>query len=212
MVVAPLPRAPIEPASERPQPTETASWLGAGLALGVLNLPKLGTGLTVAGELRAGKFWPIELSAVYWFTNDADLSRDQLDLRANPLIGAPFPSKGSRVSVRAVQASLALCPYEHGLTPGSLLLCAGAQGGVLRAEGSGFKSQSQSARPLFALEAYARWHFQLGEALGVSYSAGIFVPLMRDRFGYTDRFGHYNQQFRQGPAGGRLDLVLTHSF
>jgi hypothetical protein len=193
-------------------PPLARSWIGAGLALGVLNLPKLGAGLQLIGELRSANFIPIDIAAIYWFDNDAALTQDELDLRANPLIGVSFPPGGSRFRVSAVQASVAACPYERNLSPGSVMLCAGVQGGSMRVRGQGFASAHDRTRGLFGLEGYARWHFDLSDSVGVSYSAGIFVALMRDRFGYADRFGHFVDKFRSAPVGGRLDLSLTYGF
>lgn len=192
------------------------SWLGVGLSLGVLNLPKLGAGATVIGELRAKGAWPIDFGLTYFFDNDASLDRDEIDLRAHPLIGLPYPAGGSRLRFNSVQVSAAACPYERNLKPGVLLLCLGAQGGVLHVRGEGFAAATtavaSSTHPELALVAYARWHFRISDTLGVSYSAGLFVPFMRDRFGYLDRYGAFTQKFREGVLGGRLDLVLTYGF
>jgi hypothetical protein len=212
---APSPATPpqAEVPATRPTPTVAErSWVGAGVALGVLNLPKLGAGAKVMGQLRSNGLWPVDLAAVYWFDNEAPLTRDELDLQANPLISVPFPPAGSRLHVTAVQVSAAVCPYERALAPGSLLLCAGVQGGVVRVRSEGFIAAERRSRPQFGFEGYARWHFDLGEALGVTYSAGIFVPLMRDAFGYTDHFGKFSRKFRAAPVGGRLDLALTYAF
>ena len=73
-------------------------------------------------------------------------------------------------------------------------------------------NQDSSTRALFDIDAYARWHFRLGNGLGISYSAGLFVPFLRDRYGYHDRFGAFHEQFRIAPLGGRLDLALTYGF
>jgi hypothetical protein len=188
------------------------SWLGAGVAIGVLNLPKLGAGAALLGELRAPGVFPIDVGVVYFFDNEAALTRDELDLQANPVIGVTFPPGGSRLRVNALQVSAAACPYERDMKPGSLLLCVGAQGGVIQAHAEGFVGQTDSTRGLFALEGYARWHFPLSDTLGVSYSAGVFVPFLRDRFGYLDRFRKFTEKFRVAPLGGRLDLLLTYGF
>lgn len=164
------------------------------------------------GELRSDGAWPIDFGFVYFFDNQAALDRDELDLRAHPLIGLPFPSSGSRLRVSAMQVSAAACPYERDLRPGLLLLCAGVQGGLMRVRSEGFIAPTDTTHALFALEAYARWHFRIDDTLGVSYSAGLFVPFVRDRFGYIDRFGGFSSKFRVGAIGGRLDLVLTYGF
>jgi hypothetical protein len=40
----------------------------------------------------------------------------------------------------------------------------------------------------------------------------LFVPMIRERFGYTDSRGGYREQFRIAPVGGRLDAALTYTF
>jgi hypothetical protein len=188
------------------------SWFGVGVALGVLNLPKLGAGVQATAELRPEGAWPIDISLIYFFDNEAELDRDELDLRANDLIGVTFPTGGSRLHVSAAQASAALCPYERELRPGVLILCAGVQGGLMWVRGEGFMSQTDNSHGLFAFEGYARWHFPISEAIGASYSAGLFVPFLRDHFGYLDRYSLFTSKFRVGAVGGRLDLLLTYGF
>jgi hypothetical protein len=188
------------------------SWLGVGVAFGVLNLPKLGAGATVLAQIRPRRFWPIDLSAAYWFDNEAELLTSETDLGLHPLVLAPFPSGGSRSTFRAIEAKAALCPLEHNLRSGSILACAGIQGGLLFVSSEGFVADEDENRPRFGFEAYARWHFQLWDPIGISYSAGVFVPVLRDKFGYVDNFGVFRELFQVSPIGGRLDIALTYSF
>jgi hypothetical protein len=128
-------------------------------------------------------------------------------------VGVRFPAGGGRSTFSAVEARAAVCPLEHGLRSGTLIACVGLQGGVLFARSAGFQADSDDqTRPLFGFELYARWHFRIAGPLGLSYSAGAFVPLFRERFGYRDGFGRFHEQFRIAPIGGRLDLALTYSF
>jgi hypothetical protein len=178
----------------------------------VLNLPKLGAGATLLGQVRAGGFWPMDLGATYWFDNQAELTTSELDLELHPLVLAPFPVGGSRVVFRAIEAKAALCPLEHWLRSGSIIACAGVQGGVLFAEPEGFVEEEDQTGALFGFEAYARWHFRISDPIGISYSAGVFIPVIRDRFGFRDGFGRFREIFRITPVGGRLDIALTYSF
>jgi hypothetical protein len=187
------------------------SWVGAGLALGVLNLPNFAAGVTLLGQLRAGDFWPIDLGATYWFDNEAELSPGELDLQLHPLVGLAFPEDGSRSTFSALEAKAALCPLEHRLRSGTLIACAGMQGGVLFARSEGFVAEDDQTRPLLGFELYARWHFRVAGPVGLTYSAGAFVPLFRERFGYRDGFGRFREQFRIAPIGGRLDVAMTYS-
>jgi hypothetical protein len=193
-----------------PQPDQR-SWIGAGIGLGVLDLPKLAAGVQLRGQLRVEHVWPIDLGVAYYFDNNAALSEDELDLKANTYVLAPFPSGGSRIGMSAWRANAALCPYERGLESGTLQLCAGLFGELLRAKSYGLLEASNKSRTLFAFEGYARWHFPLGKVIGVTYSAGLFVPFSRDRFGYLDRFGDFTTKFRISAIGGRLDLALTYA-
>jgi hypothetical protein len=186
------------PAGEASAPVEQEAadslTLGAGIAFGVLNLPKVGAGATLMAHVRPRRFVPIELAAVYFFENDDELTLRERDLHVSPLVGVPFPPSGTRTGFRAAELKAALCPLEHALRSGGLL--------DARAE----------TGPLFAFEAYARWRFRLVERMGLSYSAGLFVPMIRERFGYTDSRGGYREQFRIAPVGGRLDAALTYTF
>jgi hypothetical protein len=178
----------------------------------VLNLPNFGAGATLLGQVRTDDFWPIDLAAVYWFENRAELLPSELDLQLHPLVQVTFPPGGSHGAFSAVEAKAALCPLEHQLRSGALIACAGVQGGVLFARPDGFLAEETQTRPLFGFEIYARWHFKIGGPIGISYSAGAFVPLIRERFGYRDGFGRLRELFRIAPAGGRLDVALTYSF
>jgi hypothetical protein len=202
------------PVGMDPEPLQqtSGSWVGAGFAFGVLNMPKLGAGVELIGEVRPRRFWPMDFTLVYWFDNVSELNRAQLDLQIHPQIGLPFPEDGSRLSVHAFQASAALCPYESELASGSLLLCAGVQGGLMHVGSEGLLAEDAQTRALFAFDAYVRWHFRLGSGVGISYSAGAFVPMLRDRFGYEDRYGQFHEQFRVGAVGARLDIAVTYGY
>jgi hypothetical protein len=178
----PAPAAPVAPVAA-PRPSELdeisnegGSWIGAGIAVGLLNMPKLGIGLEITGEVRTPVMWPIELGVVYWLDNDDDLNTVETDLIAHPLLAVPYPPGGSSVAIQETMLSAALCPYEYVMTTGSFLACAGASGGILRASGEGFVDEKTVVRPLFQVDAYARWHFRLGGGVGITYSAGVFVP------------------------------------
>jgi hypothetical protein len=175
-------------------------------------MPKLGIGVEAVGEIRTPVMWPIEVGAVYWFDNDDELTGVQTDLVAHPLLAVPYPPGGSAVTIQETMLSAALCPYEFHMATGSFLACGGASGGILRASGAGFVDEKTVVRPLFELDAYARWHFRLGGGVGITYSAGLFVPFLRDHFGYHNRFGDYHDQFRMAALGGKLDLAITYGF
>jgi hypothetical protein len=201
-------------APSQPRPVLIAhprpSWVGAGLALGVLNLPKIGVGAELIAQLRPASFWPIELALVYWFENEAPLSFGELDLMLHPFYAYPYPEGGSGLSMTAAHLGAALCPLDRSLGTDSLQLCAGVQLGLLRGVSTGFPEASAETRPTFELEGHARYHFRLGGNVGLSYSAGVFVALLRDRFGYSDRYGEFVQVFRRSAVGARLDLALTY--
>src|SRR5262249_13311874 len=155
----------------------------------------------VTGEIRTPVMWPIALGVVYWLDNDADLNSIQTDLIAHPLLSVPYPPGGSSVGIQETMLSAALCPCADGMTAGWFPARGGASGGILRASGEGFVDEKTVVRPLFQLDAYARWHFRLGGGVGITYSAGVFVPFLRDHFGYRNRFGGYHDQFRMAALG-----------
>ena len=222
----PATTVPAEPSASPAEPTTAAtpsqpgpvfiahprpSWVGAGVALGVLNLPKIGVGVELIAELRTKSIWPIEFSLVYWFQNDAELSSSELDLMLHPFYVYPYPNGGSKLSMTAAQLGAALCPLERYMRSDIFQLCAGVRAGVLRAESRGFPDEGTETRPTLDLEGYLRYHFRLGGDLGLSYSAGLFVALIRDRFGYLDRQGDFVELFRTSAVGARLDLALTYA-
>lgn len=211
----PPPPAPAAPAPPPPPPSrslETGVTLGAGIALGVLNLPNLGAAPTVWGQLTTEGGWAFELSLDWWLDNHAVLGIAERDLVVHPIYIVPYPPGGSRVVFQAVEAAFAVCPHRIVLSPGELALCAGVRGGVLRADAEGLLDAEQATRALFAFAAHARWHYRLGGPIGLSYSAGLFVPVLRDHFIYVDSAGAEREKFRPAPVGGRLDLALTYSF
>jgi hypothetical protein len=193
-----------------PPARASTSWIGAGAALGVLDLPKAAVGVELLAQIRSDSLWPIEVGAVYWFDNEAELTLSELDLELHPFLLAPYPADGSRIHVSAAELSAALCPFERRIGSDALQLCAGAQVGLLWAEGEGFVAPVSKRQLTVDLEGFARYHFQLGARVGLSYSAGLFVALFRERFGYRDRYGQFRELFRRAPVGARLDLALTY--
>jgi len=191
---------------------ERGSWIGAGAAFGVLNLPKLGVGLEVVAQIKAKHVWPIDLGAMYFLDNQALLSDGELDLLGIPGLTVVYPASGSGTTFNALQLRAAVCPYEHALGSGELLLCAGLYGGALVARSEGFIAATTHTSPLYGLQAYARWHFTIAGQFGISYSAGLFAALGRERFGYLDRNNRFRELFQVSPVGGRLDLALTLGF
>ena len=223
-------RAPAAPTRPRPRrlrrprrtrtpcgPDETGnqggSWIGAGLAIGLLNMPKLGIGLEAVGEIRTPVMWPIEVGAVYWLDNDDELTSVQTDLIAHPLLAVPYPPGGSARSIQETMLSAALCPYEFQMATGSFLACGGASGGILRASGEGFVDEKTVVRPLFELDAYARWHFRLGGGVGISVQRGPVRAVL-------PRSLRLPQSLRRAitissawlRSAAQLDLALTYGF
>jgi hypothetical protein len=184
--------------------------IGAGATIGVLNLPNLGAGVTLITQF--GTALPIDLSLSYFFENGSELSTSERDLGLLPLAVVPWPPGGSRSSFTLTQVNFGMCPAQHQLEPGVLLGCAGVYGGLLTAEGAGFVEPVDTIRVALGLEAYARWRYRLGGPIGLTYSAGLFVPLLRPGFGYVDGNGAFQEQFRVSPVGGRLDVALTYAF
>ncbi len=184
--------------------------IGAGLTAGLFNLPSLGIGASLHAQVTPRGFWPIELSATYFFDNERQLTSVDLDLAVHPLFLFPFPAEGSRISFGIAQLSATVCPHDQALSGGRIFVCAGAYGGLIRVEAEGFVLANHSEdRPLFGLEGYVRWRFKISGPLSFTYSAGLFVPLLRERFGYTDRFARFHELFQTTPVNGRVDLALA---
>jgi len=191
-----------------PVPPPPRLVLGAGAALGVLNLPSIAVGPALFAEVEAG--WPLDFSVSYLPASSAAIGDRELDLGLHPLLYVPYPPGGSEIELSLLQASAGTCPLRHRLTTGRLLGCAGLYGGILSASGEGFVDAGDETRFLAGAEVYARWHFRIGGPIGLTYSAGLFVPFMRERFGYIDREGAFRKLFREPAVGGRLDVFLAY--
>lgn len=191
-----------------PPPTFGAFALGAGVAVGFLNLPRVGIAPSFWARLAPAETWALEMSLDAWLDNDAPLSNYERDLGVHPMY-VISPNDSGSIRFRAFEGGVALCPYRTSLDPGELSFCAGVRGGVIEADGIGFAQATAATRGLFSVEGHARWRYHLVGPLGLSYSAGLFVPLLRDQFSYVDAFGRQRDKFRQAPLGGRLDLALT---
>lgn len=191
--------------------TQDEPWrVGAGATIGVLNLPSLGAGVTLLAQF--GTVLPMDLSITHFFENTTELTTSERDLGLLPLAAVPWPPGGSRTHFSLTQVNFGMCPVQHALDPGVLLGCAGVYGGVITAEAEGFVDPVEIVRVALGLEAYARWRYRLGGPIGLTYSAGLFVPLLRPAFGYVDGYGVFQEQFRVSPIGGRLDVALTYAF
>lgn len=184
--------------------------VGLGASIGVLNLPSLGAGVTLVTQF--GTALPMDLSITHFFQNTTELTTSERDLGLVPFAVVPWPRGGSRTTFSLTQLNFGVCPARHDLDPGVLLGCAGVYGGVLTAEAEGFVDPADVVRVALGLEAYARWRYRLGGPIGLTYSAGLFVPLLRPAFGYADGYGNFQEQFRGSPLGGRLDVALTYAF
>jgi hypothetical protein len=64
-------------------------------------------------------------------------------------------------------------------------------------------------RPIVGADLYARFRFALSGPLSLTYSAGLFVPFIRDRFGFIDPYRRFQEHFRASVVCARLDLLLT---
>jgi hypothetical protein len=190
---------------QQPEPTR----IGLGASIGVLNLPSLGAGVTVLAQLAT--VVPIDLSITHYFENTTELTTSERDLGLVPLAVVPWPPGGSQTTFALTQLNVAACPVRHDLDPGVLLGCAGVYGGLITAESEGFVDSVDIVRLALGLEAYARWRYRLGGPIGLTYSAGLFVPLLRPGFGYIDGYGKFREQFRGSPLGGRLDVAITYA-
>lgn len=181
---------------------------GAGAVLGVLNLPSIALGPALFAEFDAG--WPIDVSVAYLPPNTAELGYRDLQLALHPAFEVPYPAEGSRLELSLLQVSAGTCPLRHDLDNGFLLGCAGLYGGMLQGSSEGLVRASDVTRFLAGAELYARWQFRLGGPIALTYSAGLFVPFVREPFGYRNRDGDFQQLFREPVFGGRLDVFLVY--
>jgi hypothetical protein len=205
---APAPEAAAAAAAE-PADDEGPIWVGAGAAFGVLNLPSLGVGAQLLGHVEPDFLWPLEFGAIFWAENSVSLTDEERDLVLSELFIVPFPTGGTRTHFNAMQVVGALCPLGTELAPGEVRICGGFHAGLISVSSEGLQKPSDTNSPLLGVDLYARFRFPLFGPFGISYSAGLFVPLLHDSFGYTDSLGRFQEQFGTSPVGGRVDAMIT---
>ena len=166
--------------------------IGASGELGVLPDPGFGAALELT--ILAPRFWPIDI----WI---AALLDQRIELEAGQAAGR----------FRVWTAGLALCPLVAGRTL-ELRACAGARGGALSGQGSGFAQTLARTGPLLEATLYPGVRLALAGSWSLCSQIALGIPVVRDTFQYQDRLGQRHRVHRAAAVTGRLEIGTDVSF
>lgn len=130
--------------------------------------------------------------------------------------GEVVPSSNAAGHVGLVTAFGALCPLAAGFwTPakrGYILGCLGMELGALRATGSGFDRNSDSARILVDAQLSVEFSVLLAGPLTFHFAPTVFVPFIRDDINYRAADGSERLLFRMSRVGASFEAGLGLRF
>lgn len=186
----PRPRAP-EPAAglPEPRPASLLLTLGAGAGFSSSLLPGVAASFGVRGEMAWSRFVPIALS-----------------LRVHPAVSATTASgTGGRFS--AWTGELAVCPAwaRPRLRIGG---CVGVEGGALSGVHVNLAAGDDHVRPLVLATLMPFLAVRLAGPVWARAGAGAWIPLLRERWGYLDARGTFEEVFRPAPVIPAATLTL----
>ena len=187
------PPAPAPPASS-PPPRPLELTLRAGPALSVGLTPGADAGLVLLGSLRPPGFLPIVVSGAVWADRNASA-------RA---------AKGGTFAIAS--GGLGLCPVGLSLGPVRSSFCAGAQLGIVRMSGFGFRASLDENRLLVNGALDVRSSLRVVGPVEVGLDLGAAVPFVRDQFFYLDVDGRRQDLFRMSPIVFVGDVTIGASF
>ncbi len=185
---------------EEPEDSVFRFGVNAGAVIGLGLLPGLGFGLEVSGRVHAPRFWPVELSGVYFFENDTD------------------SVEGGRGHLQVVQGTLAVCPLSLDISVGELYACAGGQIDLIVGRATSTDERwgagEREYLTMFGVEAYSRlilhafhpFHIYLGAAVAA------LVPGREFKINRSEADGGDLSLFRTSPVAGRLESGLGVRF
>jgi hypothetical protein len=190
-VPAPL-HIPAEPPRPPPPPPPQAPRLaltfGLGGGLSSSLLPGIGASFGARGELAVGAFVPIAMT-----------------MRVHAPSSALVGGAGGRFS--AWTAELAACPAwsKDRVRLGG---CVGLGGGALEGSYVNLLEGESHVRPLVLATILPFAAVRLAGPLWLRAEAGAWIPFLRERWGYIDPSGTFNEVFRPAPAVPAATLTL----
>jgi hypothetical protein len=181
-----VPLAVPPPPDLRPAPIVLTFGVGAGLSSSLL--PGVAASFGVRGELAARGFVPVALT-----------------LRVHPASSTMVAGAGGRFS--AWTAELAACPgwSSRRVRIGG---CAGLEGGALAGTYINLAEGESHVRPLLLATLVPFAAVRLGGPFWARLSAGAWFPLLRERWGYLDARGAFEEVFRPAPVVPAATLTL----
>ena len=165
-------------------PLERNPWrFLAGVDLVIVGrlLPDVVPGVALSGAVAPPSIGWLELSLSQLLSSDAARG-----------------DRGSRFSLRS--AELYWCPFETQRFNTHVGACLGQRFGLLAVEGFGFQQNQETSRFIYGLGAKVRASLRLLGPLTLRASAGVELPLTRDRFYFTDAAGETTLLFRPKAA------------
>jgi hypothetical protein len=155
-----------------PPPRSTSGWRAEASPIAVAAgglLPTVVTGLGFDVRVQPASFWPIEAGVVSWF-----------------LPSRKMTPAGQGGEFRALGAKLSLCPpLAHG-SIAELRLCVGAVAAEITAMGLDLDLSRSQSRWMWGGGARLSLLWSLGRSIAIEPSVGVVLPVVRDRFVYTD--------------------------
>ena len=180
------PRPPPAPPAPPPSPFALTFGLGGGVSYGFL--PGLGASFGARGELAVTRLVPIAAT-----------------LRNHAPSSAVVAQAGGRFS--AWTAELAACP-AWASSRVRLGGCAGLGGGVIEGSYLNLLDGQSHVRPLVLATLLPFAAVRLAGPVWLRAEGGAWVPLLRERWGYIDPSGMFDEVFRPAPVVPAAALTL----
>jgi hypothetical protein len=182
-----------EDTPERRKPWHLEVGMGGVGALGLL--PKPSIGLAARALLTPPRFWEVGIELMALRSVDASVGSS---------------NAGANFSPRSV--GLWVCPLPFDLDAVQVRGCLVEHLGRLRVEGFGFDENRESTRTFVNAGVRADAFWGLTGPLGVTLTAGLDVPLVRESFGFSDRTGENSKLFRMEPVLGLVQIGVATRF
>jgi len=133
------------------------------------------------------------VEGVHWFEQTAEADRQ------------------GQVRFRLAYGAASFCPLREGSERWFGYGCAGAAAGALYVQGLEFDVSREEETLVAAAQARGLLVSRISGPLSLSVGLALSVPLIRDRFFYTDRDGSTSDVFRMSPVvvAGDFGLSLT---
>jgi hypothetical protein len=177
-----------------PPPRSSSGWRAEAAPIAVAAwglLPTVGAGLGFNLRVQPPSFWPIEAGLVSWFMPSRQTT-----------------PAGQGGEFRAIGMRLSLCPPLVRGSTSELRLCVGADAADITAMGLALDVSRSPSRWVWGGGARLSFLWLFGRSFGIEPSVGLVLPVVRDRFVYTDEGGQLQVVHQPSRAIVWLELGL----